>query len=39
MARYVVFTKAIYRVRRIRKRRKRHTFLGNLKRAIRALCR
>ena len=39
MARYVVFTKTRYLVRRRRKRRKRHTFLGNLKRAIRALCR
>ena len=39
MARYVVFTKTLYRVRRIRKRRKHPTFLGNLKRAIRALCR
>ncbi len=39
MARYIVTTLNIYRVRRIRKRRKRHTFLGNIKRAIRALCR
>ena len=39
MARYVVTTRNIYRVRRIRKRRKRSSFLGNLKRAIRALCR
>ena len=39
MARYVVFTKTLYRVHCIRKRRKRRSFLGNIKRAIRALCR
>ena len=39
MARYVVFTKTLYLVQRRRKRRKRGTFIGNIKRAIRALCR
>ena len=39
MARYIVTPRNIYLVRRIRKRRKRGTFLGNIKRAIRMLCR